>query len=359
MYSFYQEAELWRRRKEDVAGTINRAGLPLVLFGSSPAIDASFLRMFQVPIHCICDNNPRKWGQRLWGLEVIGPDQLQSRYPAYNVLILVPFEHEIVPQLRRLPVPPTEIFRLDLYFEEAHTAEFFEGEKTHIDAISAGLGDQLSKDTFEAVIRYRITRDSKLLSRVALPRLSQYFPDSLDGTPFLGEGEIFADAGAFTGDTVEQFYRTVQGRCHSIYAFEPDGENYRRLTETTRKIPNITCVRSAVGDTKGEVRFSSEASSSKTDAAGIQVVPADTLDHLLEGVPVTYLKMDVEGMECPALRGAEHLLKTYRPKLAVCTYHSNSDMLRVPELILRINPDYKLYFRHYTTALVETVCYAL
>ena len=31
----------------------------------------------------------------------------------------------------------------------------------------------------------------------------------------------------------------------------------------------------------------------------------------------------------------------------------------VPKLILELDPTYKLYIRHYSNALVETVCYAL
>ena len=106
------------------------------------------------------------------------------------------------------------------------------------------------------------------------------------------------------------------------------------------------------------VHFAADTSGSKVAGEG-EPVRMDTLDHCLKGIPVTYLKMDVEGMECAALRGAENLIKTYHPKLAICTYHSDSDMIQVPKQILKICPDYKLYFRHYTNALVETVCYAV
>ena len=59
------------------------------------------------------------------------------------------------------------------------------------------------------------------------------------------------------------------------------------------------------------------------------------------------------------MRGAEKIIRTYRPKLAICIYHSISDMVEVPKMILELNPDYKLYIRHYSDALVETVCYAI
>lgn len=359
MRSFLEEAECWRDHKRKVAKEINESGLPLVLFGKSGVVNQKYFDQIRVPLHFICDNNPEKWGTELWGLKVIGPDQLQNIYTAYNVLILVPFEHQIVPQLRQLPVAPHEIFRLDLYFEEEDSADFFQAAEQRIEKIGGCLNDRLSQDTYEAVIRYRINRDPELLSKVALPRPSQYFPDTLDGTPFLHSNEIFVDAGAFTGDSATRFRGVVQGKYQAIYAFEPDSENYNALLENTKEMPNVFCARAAVSAKRETLHFYSEDSSSRTDASGTRVVSADSLDHLLEGVPVTYLKMDVEGMECPALRGARKVIQTYRPKLAICAYHSNSDMIRVPELILELNPEYKLYFRHYSNALVETVCYAI
>lgn len=359
MRLYLEEAALWRKRKKDVIQSMNQAGLPLVLFGKTTVADPSFLRELTVPAQFICDNNPEKWGTQLWGLDVIGPDRLQTLYAKYNVLILVPFEGQIVPQLQALPVPPSEIFRLDLYFEEANTAEYFQAAQEDLTRIYRHLADQESRDTYEAVVRYRINRDPKFLSEIALPRNTQYFPATPGRQALLGSNEIFVDAGAFIGDTVETFCSAVHGMYSAIYAIEPERRNFEQLIANTKPYPNISYHRSAVGDHKGMLRFSSDDSSSKADCSGDETIPIETLDVLLKDVPVTYLKMDVEGMECAALRGARTMIQTYRPKLAICIYHSNSDMVEVPKLILELNPDYKLYIRHYSSALVETVCYAV
>lgn len=359
MRFYWEEAAVWRSRKQKVLDEINASGLPLILFGKAPVVDGGFFRDIRVPMRYICDNNPEKWGTWLWGLEVIAPARIHEKYDRYNVLILVPFEHQIIPQLQNLPVPPVQIFRLDLYFEEEDTAGYFQKVQEEAAAVYDCLADQASKDTYEAVIRYRINRDPSYLRRVMLPRETQYFPGNLGGKPLPGSGEIFADAGAFTGDTVRAFCAAVQGKYDRIYAFEPEEENYRKLLETARNIRDISCFQTAAGDKKGQIHFFSDDSGSKADASGGEVVPVDTLDHLLGEERVTYLKMDVEGMECAALRGAQELIRRNHPKLAVCTYHSNADMVRVPALILQIDPAYRLYFRHYSPALVETVCYAV
>lgn len=359
MRLYLEEASLWRSRRKEVIQNINQASLPLVLFGKSTVVNPSFLQELTVPTQFICDNNPEKWGTKLWGLDVIGPDQLQNLYAKYNVLILVPFEHQIVPQLQNLPVPPSEIFRLDFYFDETNSAEYFQAVQGDLMEIYRHLADQESKDTYEAVIHYRINRDPEFLSKIALPRETQYFPATLGNQAVLGSNEIFVDAGAFVGDTIQGFNAAVQGQYRTIYAFEPDQKNYERLLKTCAAMPDTNCWQMAVSDRSGEVHFVSDDSSSKAASSAEQVVPAVTLDSLLENVPVTYLKMDVEGMERAALWGARKIIQTYRPKLAICIYHSNADMVEVPKLILALNPNYKLYIRHYSPALVETVCYAI
>ena len=63
--------------------------------------------------------------------------------------------------------------------------------------------------------------------------------------------------------------------------------------------------------------------------------------------PPTLLKFDVEGAEEAALLGAQRLLAEYKPKLQVAAYHRSEDFFRLPLLIKRLNPEYRLYLRHH------------
>ena len=59
-----------------------------------------------------------------------------------------------------------------------------------------------------------------------------------------------------------------------------------------------------------------------------------------------------------ALRGAEETIRKYRPKLAICIYHNDEDMLCIIEWIHENFPEYKLYVRqHLTYGIDETVLY--
>ncbi|MCL1983378.1 MAG: FkbM family methyltransferase, partial [Clostridiales bacterium] len=75
--------------------------------------------------------------------------------------------------------------------------------------------------------------------------------------------------------------------------------------------------------------------------------------------PPTYIKMDIEGAELMALKGAENIIRSHKPKLAISAYHKPEDVYTLPMLIRSYRNDYKFYLRHYTNSLNETVLYAV
>jgi hypothetical protein len=75
---------------------------------------------------------------------------------------------------------------------------------------------------------------------------------------------------------------------------------------------------------------------------------------------VTFIKADIEGAEMEMLKGAKETILKNKPKLAICIYHSDEDMLQIAEWIHNIVPEYKLYVRMHGKypAGYETVLYA-
>lgn len=368
MRFYFDETTQWEAQVQDVLGEINRIGLPLVLFGRSKTTDPAFLEAVRVPVQYVCCNTPASWGGgKFWKLDVINPAQIGEIYHAYTVLVLaVEVDQEIQDQLRSLPVPPAAVFQLDLHWgiRDSHmpkdSADYFQKRQAEANRIYDLLSDQESKDTYEAVIRYRMNRDRNILAPVKAPFERKYLPESLDGTPFLERNEVFLNAGAFTGDTVQKFIQASSGEYQHIYAIEPEEQNYQQLLKNMEALQNVTCLKRGLGEQAQQLYSTSFGKGSMvvTDGGG-ESIEIDSLDHLLGDTPVTYITLDIEGMECPALRGAKNLIRKYRPKLAICCYHSDEDMLEVPKEILHLDPSYRLYMRHYTSCLNETVCYAI
>ena len=95
---------------------------------------------------------------------------------------------------------------------------------------------------------------------------------------------------------------------------------------------------------------------SGADMAQASVVGLD--EYLGTAADISFLKMDIEGSEVLALQGAEQLIRSSRPKCAICVYHRLSHLWEVPLLLKRYVPEYKLYMRHTTLIQSDTVCYA-
>lgn len=74
---------------------------------------------------------------------------------------------------------------------------------------------------------------------------------------------------------------------------------------------------------------------------------------------VTFIKMDVEGAELEALKGAEATIKRDKPRCAICVYHKPEDIDTITEYLHKLVPEYKFYMRHYSLCDYETVLYAV
>lgn len=106
--------------------------------------------------------------------------------------------------------------------------------------------------------------------------------------------------------------------------------------------------------------FSDERNAnSSIDANGNIIVQTTTIDEISDNKPISFIKMDIEGAELEALKGAAQTIQRNKPKLAICVYHKPEDILDIPGYILELNADYRLYLRHYSYTPTETVLYAI
>lgn len=72
---------------------------------------------------------------------------------------------------------------------------------------------------------------------------------------------------------------------------------------------------------------------------------------------VDFIKMDIEGAEMPALRGALEVITKHKPKLALAVYHSMEDLSGIAEYINSLKLGYKFYLGHFTIHHEETVLF--
>jgi FkbM family methyltransferase len=145
----------------------------------------------------------------------------------------------------------------------------------------------------------------------------------------LKPGDVVIDAGGYEG-TFAIYAAKVVGKSGKVVAFEPDTENFRKLRENValNKLENILIINKALWEKDGRLKFNNKhtAGASFYFNASPYTKETDvvTLDNELGRLGISrvdFIKMDIEGSELQALKGAEHILKTNRTNLAIASYH--------------------------------------
>jgi FkbM family methyltransferase len=232
-------------------------------------------------------------------------------------------------------------------------------EKKEIRAVLDLLSDDTSRREYVGQLRWRLLQDFG-----ALPAPSgeeQYFPPDIIT---LRPGEVFVDCGAYDGDTLRPFLRRCPGFAR-VLALEPDPANFARLTGFIGGLPadmrkRLSARMVCVGEKRGKVRFAAGGGeTSKVTVRGETTVECETLDEICSGDGPSYVKMDIEGAELDALRGAERLLRQSEAMWAVCVYHKPEHLWQLPLFISEHSQGHRFFLRKYAGEIWETVCYAV
>jgi FkbM family methyltransferase len=174
-----------------------------------------------------------------------------------------------------------------------------------------------------------------------------------DATRGVRKGDIVLDCGANIGT----FTKTALNRGASkVVAIEPAPENLECLRRTFSKeieAGRIVVYPKGVWDKDDWLELHLHDENSAADSFLIKDehndhsvrVPLTTIDKMVAelGLPrVDFIKMDIEGAEPNALKGAQQTLARHHPRLAMSVYHEPNHPKVVPELIKAAWPDYRM-----------------
>jgi FkbM family methyltransferase len=223
--------------------------------------------------------------------------------------------------------------------------------------------DDASRAEYVAQVRFRLSADFDGLAHpVAHP---QYFPTDLFDW---SDEEWIVDGGAYNGDTV-RMVSTIHGdRFGNLLALEPDPANFMKLQQTVAALSpavrfKIDCRQVALASEGGTLQLDATgtAASATTVApsAGTIAVNAETLDSVVDGARPTFIKLDIEGFEMEALQGARKTIERHTPVLAVCVYHRQDHLWRIPLLLRSLRDDYAFFLRPHNEEGWDLVCYAV
>lgn len=194
-----------------------------------------------------------------------------------------------------------------------------------------------SKKVFLAFIKGKLTKQFQDFRFAPEP---QYFLEGFLPT----EGDIAIDGGAYDGATSRDFI--MQGA--KVYAFEMDGENYKKCLPRAGKY-NFVIENLGLSNQEGQEFYNHGGVGSGKGRGNVvgNFIDLDTY-VLKKNLPrVDYIKLDIEGAELDMLHGAAKTIARWKPKMAVSAYHKPEDLWTLANYIKSIRPDYEFKFRHY------------
>jgi FkbM family methyltransferase len=214
------------------------------------------------------------------------------------------------------------------------------------------FADQESREVFNRVMEFRLNANLRAMRFFDYTADQQYFEPFVNFEP----GEVFVDGGGFDGYTTEEFIK----RCPqygSVHFFEPTETTLIKAKAQLSKHRDIHFHPVGLLDTEQTLSFDADAGSAcKISETGNVQINVDALDNRVTE-SVSFIKLDLEGAEPKALEGMKWHIQEDHPKLAVAVYHDPAHFWQVPEIILGVRNDYKVYLRHYTEGWTETVMF--
>lgn len=378
--------EEYREKKEEIEISISQLKNDLgnflnniVLYGAGSAGIAFLFYLRDIGIHpkFFADGNSNRWGTVCEGLPVIAYKDI-VKMAGENVLVIVTINTDGKKYCKSFDdalragghtgvhkkLKESGCKNVIDYTYFRRCSALFHGDKYNLPSCSDVnlmeqhekeicetydiLSDNKSKEVLEKIVTFRMLDDG-----IQVPtenQEKQYFEYTI--FPKI-QDEIFVDCGAYNGISLKMFLKENNYHFRKYYGVEPDRSNFAKLKEYASTLPKeiqdkTVLVNKAVYNTAQKVKlFRLEGPGSFVADIGKQETDTVKVDNLIGQEGATYIKMNIEGSELPALLGAERTIKQYTPRLAIAGYHKTWDLWEIPQLLHSMNPFYKIYLRSY------------
>ena len=327
---------------KDVWNYLKSAQKPIVLYGMGNGADLvlKYCKEYKIEVSGVFASDGFVRPKTFHGMPVTSYKTAKETFG--DMIVLLCFGTSLLSVIENIKkiAGENELYAPDVPIcgEELFTAEYYQSRKAQFDSVFSMLADEISKKTFKNIVDFKISGDINYLfdCETAEKEATKTFFK-------IEKNETYLDLGAYRGDTVLSFLETAGGYS-KIIAVEPDEKSYKKLCCAVKDFENIQTVNAFAGERETTARITMNGSRGLSAAGTAREKAVVTVDSL--NIAPTFIKMDIEGAEAAALRGARKTIRSCRPKMQIAAYHRAGDLIDIPKAVLNIRNDYKLYLRH-------------
>ena len=329
------EQDLWRYLQ-----TVKK---PIVLYGMGNGADKiiDVLKAYGIEISGVFATDGFVREKLFHGFKLSSYSELKEQFGEMIVLLCFGSSRpEVLENIKKISAQQ-ELYAPDVpvYGGGLFNNEYTEKNREALERVYSRLADEKSRETYECIIRYKLSGRLDYLYRCEVSEDEPY-----NTFLKLNDSENYIDLGAYTGDTVSDFVSRVKGY-NSITAIEPDKKSFKKLIANTAGLKNFKAINACVSDKSGTEAFAMRGGRNSSLGSGAEIRSVTVDEIAWEGA--TFIKADVEGGEAKMIKGAENTVLRYKPKIQLACYHRNEDLFYLPEAVFKIRDDYKLYLRHF------------
>lgn len=334
--------------------------LPVILYGCGKGCATALDMLITngiTPI-AICDTDESKWGGIFHKIPVTSIQNIKNKYNDFYIFIAAPvYAREIIDYVKSF-IKRERIYFFGNFTEQIAHRNYTNKNITFIKKLYSQLTDDKSRITLINMLKGWITCDYKYFQDIFTSE--QYFTEEIMK---LSDNESYVDVGAYTGDTIIKFIEKVNAKYNNIYAFEPNEQCFSSLIEIENNYDKLKIIKKGAYECKTTFGFNANSNSMSSahlvnDNTQTCTIDVDRIDNQIKN-KVTFIKMDIEGAELSALKGARKTILENKPKLAICVYHKYEDIIEIPKFIMSLGLSYNYYLRHHSYYSGETVFYAV
>ena len=337
------------RERESLWRYLAKTSKPIVLYGMGDGAEKviHYLQGYGKKPYGVFASDDFVRGQQFLGYQVKKYSDFVAELGEFIVLVAFGTQRqEVIANILRIS-QEQETFapNVPLFGEGLFDYDYFLKYENELARVFDNLADAKSQAVFLDICDYNISGKIDYLMNATTEKAESN--EILN----LSASEIYLDLGAYNGDTILEFAADVQNKYRQILAVEPDNKNFAKLQKNTTDLHDLTYLNFGIWQDCRELFFSSKAGRnsalSEKGSRSVECINIDKIQNDYAVDKISYIKMDVEGVEKQAILGGADTLKNNKPKMLVSAYHRNEDLFLLPNLIWQLNPKYEIYLRHH------------